>query len=442
MANKTMKTLTINNNTYEVVDSTARSSVTEAKTIANEAKSLANDAKSAATTATQTANNMSSDVSTAKSDISTLKTNVTNINTKIGDLNSLNTTAKNNLVAAINEAMTKGGSGEGGGGGGLTEVSWEDVKNKPFGDVTPIIWEVDPNAEPDPNADGMIRIGDAPESVELLCGGALVGTDGVSTQIYTEIIDDISASEDIPAEYGAVIINGSLLGAPDGMYMIYTNPIAGVLMFVCTKDVNDEELGLTLPAGMYVDPARNISQVVGIKVTKIPSIFLPPIDDGAGAFVLNLTSMTDQDGNPIILTSGTSISVSDADSPTVSAAVSAAIAGKPLIVKAYTSVTGSKIVQMTGSVTIEDVELLAVYISGIFGDLDSLSDIYKFNIGLATVSSYATVVPYITPILDGLPSPASNIKYLDFGDETPDLEAINFSEFHAGDLILCLTNLT
>lgn len=441
MANKTMKTLTVNNNTYEIVDSTARSSTTEAKTIANEAKSLANDAKSAATTATQTANNMSSDVSTAKSDIATLKTNVSNINIKIGDLNSLNTTAKSSLVAAINEAMTKGGSGEGG-GGGLAEVTWEDVKNKPFGDVTPIIWEVDPNAEPDPNADGMIRIGDVPESVELLCGGAIVGTDGVAAQIYTEIIDDLSASKDIPAEYGAVIINGSLLGAPDGLYMVYTNPIAGVLMYVCTKDVNDEELGLTLPAGMYVDPARNISQVVGIKVTKIPSIFLPPIDDGAGAFVLDLTSMTDQDGNPIILTSGTSISVSDADSPTVSAAVSAAIAGKPLIIKAYTSITGSKIVQMTGSVTIEDVEILAVYISGIFGDLDSLSDIYKFNIGLAAISSHAAVVPYITPILDGLPSPASNIKYLDFGDATADLGAINFSEFHAGDLILCLTNLT
>lgn len=378
-------------------------------------------------------------VSALNDNVSNISDSVSNMNDVLGDIDELQTTNKASIVAALNELANRP---SGDGSGGLTEVTWEDVKNKPFGDVTPIIWEVDPNAEPDPNADGMIRIGDVPESIELLCGGAIIGADGVSVQIYTEIIADFNAIEDIPAEYGAAIIDGNFLDMPNGMYVIYTNPIADLLAFVCTEDVNDEALGVALPAGMYVSPELEISRVVGIKVTKIPSIYLPPMDDGAGAFVLDLTSMTDQDGNPIILTSGTSISVSDADSSMVSSAVSAAIAGKPLIIKAHTSATGNKIVQMTGSVTIEDASLFVVYISGIFGDLDNLSDIYKFNIRLVGVSSNATIVPYITPILDGLPSPASNIKYLDFGDAAVGLEAINFSEFHAGDLILCLTNLT
>lgn len=440
MANKTMKTLTINNNTYEVVDSTARSSATEAKTIANEAKSLANDARSAATTATQAANNMSSDVSTAKSDIATLKTNVSNINTKIGDLNSLNTTAKNNLVAAINEAMTKGGSGEGGGGGGLTEVTWEDIKNKPFGDATPIVWEVDPNAEKvDAAGEPMVRVADAPESADILCYGTLITNTGESIPIYPEIISDFTSAT-MPDGYAFVIDYGVMLNAP-GLYIIL-NTDDSLAVMICMQDVNATDIGLTASAGLYANPT-NITQIQGAKITKIPSVFLPPMDDGAGAYVVDLTTMVDTNDTPIVLSNGASFTTRDTFAQGL---VSAAQKGKPVMIITKADVTGEKRLYLTGSVLIDDATGY-MSLSGVFANMAdteaAITQVYKYHLIFVSYLGYGSIVmSIITDISEGLISPAANIKYIDFGSNEPDMSGIDFSTYNTGDLILALVDVT
>lgn len=64
------------------------------------------------------------DIAQVVSDMSGFNTDVANIKNDIGDLTQLQTTAKNNLVDAINEAAQSGGGG--GGGGTASSITFND----------------------------------------------------------------------------------------------------------------------------------------------------------------------------------------------------------------------------------------------------------------------------------------------------------------------------
>ena len=97
--NVTSLTTTVNTNKNDI--STLKTNVTNVTSTANTNKRDISTLKTNVSSVTSTAN-------TNKSDISTLKTNVSNISTSMGTLSSLQTSAKGNLVSAINEVFQSG----------------------------------------------------------------------------------------------------------------------------------------------------------------------------------------------------------------------------------------------------------------------------------------------------------------------------------------------
>lgn len=426
----------------EVIDTTARSAATSANTAIGDTATLQTADK---TNVVSAINELAGKVSTEHADAQA-RAAIDMLSEQIGDISSLQTEVTSSVVDAINELANKDSE--------ATDVSvtWDEVENKPFG-TTPktVVW-----SETTLNEVSGYKLGDTPFEVEGFLGATISYTLNNQTyegKISNTLITDETLSSVTLAD-GEVAFVYDISASWDGLYYVCANDTEHTEVgLLAKKDVN-LDASTMVPAGIWSpsnanDTSQRINSMTYAEYIKIPNAYLPEIEaSGSGAFIIDLTSMTDANGDEIILCDEYECLIQNNIATQV---ITAAKEGKPILILATTEMTGDKIVALTGSVTIDAIDTFGmITVSGMLSVINDANTyaygLYKFALTIseyALTNMYSAVNAHISDISTGLITPAANIKYIDYGSSTDiDPSTIDFTNYNAGDLILLLTDIS
>ena len=339
---------------------------------------------------------------------------------------------------------------------GVQKYDWEALENKPFGEViggAEIVYDETRTVNELLGCYQYDPIGSLDYLLGAVVKRAATDTDGVTAYFYSTVYPQIfdgseGESEDLTEDNFIAVDMAAAYGeaALAGVYQVMS--YGGDLGFyVVMQDVTQN--GETVPAGVYLPPKQVVEEltvwvesITIVEYSKLDRKFLP--DDivssgggGTGAYLLDLTEIGAVIGGDAVTVEGVGL---------FNEVVGAVNAHMPILVRGCTTIDGnldetpvSFVVSASDLMTVEGVTVMgAIQMTGvIIRVIDEITRVLHVQV---VVYNYAGAYTMINTIIDDVAgcgtSPASNIKYIDFGAGDIDISNIDYSQYTAGDLII------